>query len=195
MVKSIPLPPLTITIRPATVEDIPALTNLLLKSFHPPQAGLMWSYPFLRLGISEDLRLRLRNSDNAYHCLIAINVDNQEVIGTAEVALKHWFTRPKTTAYISNLAVSPHHRRLGVAKQLLQRCEWVADQWQCYRLSLHVLENNLAAQNLYQNLGFIYQETEWSWRAWLWQKPRRLLWEKMLTTEIVCPTSIHPHSV
>ncbi|AIE72966.1 Acetyltransferase [Synechocystis sp. PCC 6714] len=173
------------------MEDIPPLANLLLKSFHPPQNWLMWSYPFLRLGISEDLRLRMRNGDSAYHCLIAVNSDNGEIIGTAEVSLKHWFTRPKTTAYISNLAVSPQHRRLGIAKQLIQKCEAIADQWQCGRLSLHVMENNLGAQNLYQTLGFIYQEAEWSWRAWLWQKPRRLLWEKILTTEVLCPTPIH----
>lgn len=191
MVKSTPSPLLSVAIRGATVEDIPPLANLLLKSFHPPQNWLMWSYPFLRLGITEDLRLRMRHGDNAYHCLIAVNSDNGEILGTAEVSLKHWFTRPKTTAYISNLAVSPQHRRLGIAKQLIQKCEVIADQWQCRRLSLHVMENNLGAQNLYQTLGFIYQEAEWSWRAWLWQKPRRLLWEKILTTEILCPTPVH----
>ncbi|AGF50817.1 slr1906 [Synechocystis sp. PCC 6803] len=191
MVKSTPSPLLSVAIRAATVEDIPPLANLLIKSFHPPQNWLMWSYPFLRLGITEDLRLRMRHGDNAYHCLIAVNSDNGEILGTAEVSLKHWFTRPKTTAYISNLAVSPQHRRLGIAKQLIQKCEAIADQWQCRRLSLHVMENNLGAQNLYQTLGFIYQEAEWSWRAWLWQKPRRLLWEKILTTEILCPTPVH----
>jgi ribosomal protein S18 acetylase RimI-like enzyme len=191
MVKSTPSPLLSVAIRAATVEDIPPLANLLIKSFHPPQNWLMWSYPFLRLGITEDLRLRMRHGDNAYHCLIAVNSDNGEILGTAEVSLKHWFTRPKTTAYISNLAVSPQHRRLGIAKQLIQKCESIADQWQCRRLSLHVMENNLGAQNLYQTLGFIYQEAEWSWRAWLWQKPRRLLWEKILTTEILCPTPVH----
>ncbi|MBE9195703.1 GNAT family N-acetyltransferase [Synechocystis sp. LEGE 06083] len=191
MVKSAPPPLLSIAIRVATVEDIPPLANLLLKSFHPPQNWLMWSYPFLRLGITEDLRLRMRHGDNAYHCLIAVNSDNGEILGTAEVSLKHWFTRPKTTAYISNLAVSPQHRRLGIAKQLIQKCEAIADQWQCRRLSLHVMENNLGAQNLYQTLGFIYQEAEWSWRAWLLQIPRRLLWEKILTTEILCPTPAH----
>jgi ribosomal protein S18 acetylase RimI-like enzyme len=191
MVKSTPSPLLSVTIRAATVEDIPPLANLLIKSFHPPQNWLMWSYPFLRLGITEDLRLRMRHGDNAYHCLIAINSDDGEILGTAEVSLKHWFTRPKTTAYISNLAVSPQHRRLGIAKQLIYKCEAIADQWQCRRLSLHVMENNLGAQNLYQTLGFIYQEAEWSWRAWLWQKPRRLLWEKILTTEILCPTPVH----
>ncbi|WP_322742757.1 P-loop NTPase family protein [Synechocystis salina] len=60
MVKSAPPPLLSIAIRVATVEDIPPLANLLLKSFHPPQNWLMWSYPFLRLGITEDLRLRMR---------------------------------------------------------------------------------------------------------------------------------------
>ncbi|QHU99175.1 GNAT family N-acetyltransferase [Synechocystis sp. CACIAM 05] len=194
MVKSTPSPLLSVAIRAATVEDIPPLANLLIKSFHPPQNWLMWSYPFLRLGITEDLRLRMRHGDNAYHCLIAVNSDNGEILGTAEVSLKHWFTRPKTTAYISNLAVSPQHRRLGIAKQLIQKCESIADQWQCRRLSLHVMENNLGAQNLYQTLGFIYQEAEWSWRAWLWQKPRRLLWEKILTTEILCPTPVHQTS-
>ncbi|MEB3160835.1 MAG: GNAT family N-acetyltransferase [Synechocystis sp.] len=190
MVVPVPKQTRSIAIRLATLDDISALATLLVKSFHPPQGWLLWSYPFLRLGISEDLRLRLRNDDGHYRCLIAVALDNQEIIGTAEIALKPWFYRPKTTAYISNLAVSPHHRRLGVAKQLLQRCQTVAEQWHCQRVSLHVLENNLAAQGLYQGAGFQCQGIEWSWQSWLWQKPRRLLWEKTLAVEISCPPPI-----
>lgn len=186
----VPDPPRSLTIRFATLDDIAALATLLVKSFHPPQGWFMWSYPFLRLGISEDLRLRLRNGDSHYRCLIAVTLENQEIIGTAEITLKHWFYRLKTTAYISNLAVSPDHRRLGVAKQLLHRCQTVAEQWQCHRVSLHVLENNLAAQKLYQSAGFCCQGREGSWQSWLWQKPRRLLWEKTLAVEMPCPPSV-----
>ncbi|MEY2985416.1 MAG: hypothetical protein RLZZ568_2033 [Cyanobacteriota bacterium] len=185
MVEPVPPSPRSITIRLATPDDIAALATLLLKSFHPPQGWLVWTYPFLRLGISEDLRLRLRNGDANYRCLIAVSRGEQEIIGTAEIALKPWFYQPKPTAYISNLAVSPHHRRLGVAKQLLQRCQTVAEQWHCHRVSLHVLDNNMAAQRLYQAAGFCCQRSEWSWQSWLWQKPRRLLWEKTLAVDIV----------
>ena len=190
MVVPVPKQTRSIAIRLATLDDIAALATLLVKSFHPPQNWLMWSYPFLRLGISEDLRLRLRSDNTTYRCLIAVTLENQEIIGTAEIALKHWFYRPRMTAYISNLAVSPSHRRLGVAKQLLQRCQMVAEQWHCQRVSLHVLENNLAAQSLYQDAGFRCQGNEGSWRSWLWQKPRRLLWEKTLAVEMACPPSV-----
>jgi len=183
MVVPVPEQTRSIAIRLATLDDISVLATLLVKSFHPPQSWLMWSYPFLRLGISEDLRLRLRSGDASYRCLIAVSLADQAVVGTAEVTLKHWFYRPKTTAYISNLAVSPNHRRSGVAKQLLQRCQTVAEQWHCPRVSLHVLENNVAAQSLYQAAGFHCQGSEWSWQSWLWQKPRRLLWEKPLAVD------------
>ncbi len=190
MVVPVPEQTRSIAIRLATLDDISALATLLVKSFHPPQSWLMWSYPFLRLGISEDLRLRLRSEDTSYRCLIAVTLENQEIVGTAEVTLKYRFYRPNTTAYISNLAVSPNHRRLGVGKQLLQRCQSVAEHWQCQRLSLHVLESNGAAQGLYQAAGFRCQGSEWSWQSWLWQKPRRLLWEKTLAVDLACPPSV-----
>jgi ribosomal protein S18 acetylase RimI-like enzyme len=190
MVVPVPKHTQAIAIRVATLDDISALTTLLVKSFHPPQGWLVWSYPFLRLGIAEDLRLRLRSDNNHYRCLIAVTVEDHEIIGTAEITLKPWFYRPPMTAYISNLAVSPGHRRLGVAKQLLQRCQGVANQWQCQRISLHVLENNLVAQNLYQGAGFCCQGSEWSWRSWLWQKPRRLLWEKTVAMDRPCPPAM-----
>lgn len=180
MVTPVSAPTQPIDIRLATLDDISALATLLVKSFHPPQGWLMWSYPFLRLGIAEDLRLRLRHDNHHYRCLIAVTPERQEVIGTAEVTLKPWFYSPKPTAYISNLAVNPQHRRLGIGKQLLHRCQTVAEQWQCQRLSLHVLENNVAAQGLYQAVGFSCQRPEWNLQTWLWRKPRRLFLEKTL---------------
>ena len=76
------------------------------------------------------------------------------------------------------MAVSSSYRRQGIAKQLLLKCEKVAEEWNCELLHLHVLEDNLAAKQLYLTNGYRSQRVENSLQSWLFKKPRRLLLEK-----------------
>lgn len=172
--------PTTICIRSAKTEDIKSLADVLVQSFHPTVSRTTWLSPLLRLGIHEDLRTRLRGNLDDYQCLVALSSDNERILGTVEISLKGWFYHPMRRCYISNLAVNPAHRRQGIARQLLLKCEQVAQVWNCPDLSLHVLENNLAAQALYQSLGYAWQRNELNWQHWLFQKPRRLLLHKQL---------------
>lgn len=167
-----------VQIRFADLKDVKALADVLVQSFHVSESWFSWFYPLLKLGICEDLRTRLRSKSPYYQCLVALILEKEEVIGTAEISQRDWFLSQKRACYISNLAVSGSYRRQGVAKQLLLKCETVALEWNCESLHLHVLENNIPAKQLYLTNGYRSQRVEHSLRSWLFKQPRRLLLEK-----------------
>ena len=61
---------------------------------------------------------------------------------------------PGTVAYLSNLAVSPHARQLGVGRALMEAAEKEAWGWGCRSVALHVSGANAAASALYLSSGF-----------------------------------------
>lgn len=61
----------------------------------------------------------------------------------------------KPEAYVSELHVWPDYRKKGVAKGLLEMAEAYAVQRGVSHLSLHVSASNLAAVQLYENVGFV----------------------------------------
>lgn len=68
------------------------------------------------------------------------------------------------TAYLSNLAVSPSSRRMGVGKALLKRAEQTAaGSWGCTFMTLHVDSSNSGAIQLYRSAGyrFVARQPEW----------------------------------
>ena len=181
-----------IKIRTAQTQDLSQLAEILTDSFHPPTGIMRWTQPILRLGIYEDLRNRLRSNSEHYLCLVAVsqvstltNAD-EEIAGTVEIALRSppsWQPQVSKYAYISNLAVSQSCRRQGVAKQLLLACDRTAKEWGFHKLSLHVLENNYQARQLYLKTGYQLCQVEPSYGARkLFRRPKRLLLQKNLAT-------------
>jgi len=57
-------------------------------------------------------------------------------------------------AYCSNLAVTKHARRNGLAMRLLQHVEQEAAAWGCEALALHVRDSNDAGFALYERAGY-----------------------------------------
>ena len=175
---SVPVSPLQVELHPAQSSDLRGITEVLTHCFHPPQGWIYWVYPLLKLGIYEDLRYRLRQDTPNYQC-IAASDSQQQVIGTVEMLL-----RPSvgfsSHPYISNLAVSPPYQRQGIARQLLNRCEQLTLEWGYDRLFLHVLEDNIAAKQLYYSKGYQLHHVEWSVIDWVFNRSRRLLLYKTL---------------
>jgi ribosomal protein S18 acetylase RimI-like enzyme len=175
-------------IRVAQSKDIKGLAEVLTESFHSPNGFLGWTYPLLKMGIYEDLRSRLRSEEPYYSCLVAstaltTKTPQEEIIGTAEIALRYpntWSLIGLQRPYISNLAVSNSYRRRGVARNLLLKCEQTALEWGFRSISLHVLENNHQAKQLYFSSGYQLDQIEPSLGHWLFKSPRRLLLQKQI---------------
>lgn len=180
-----------VTIRTAQIHDLKGLVEVLTQSFHPPHGWLSWLQPVLKLGVYEDLRTRFSSSYPYYRCLVALEskeiaIDAQpSIIGTVEIALRHGLIGQ--SLYISNLAVSYTYRRQGVARNLLLKCEQIAVEWGYQSLSLHVLEDNHPAKNLYLSLGYQLLETEINWQNWLFKSPKRLFLQKTLKIDPQSP--------
>lgn len=194
--------PGTILVRAARLADLPDLADLLAAGFHTQDGLLGWAYPLFRMGILEDLRTRFRSYSPHYVCLVAVqqtfdyenygtqsmsfgtNVSSSNIlIGTVEMNLRYphfWQVMGARQLYISNLAVSKHHRRNGIAHKLLLACERIALERGVQDLYLHVLESNTAARCLYTKLGYGVKTLEWSPTAWILSQSQQLLLHKPL---------------
>ncbi|HEY9878005.1 MAG TPA: GNAT family N-acetyltransferase [Leptolyngbyaceae cyanobacterium] len=186
---------LQMRVRAARLEDLAQLTEVLASSFYVSTGWLGWLYPVLKLGISEDLRQRLRSHSPHYVCLAAIRqilpprmaalAYSDCVTGTIELSQRQalpWQPMKAQHLYLSNLAVHPQFRRQGVAQQLLKTCERVALDWGFQDLYLHVMEDNLQARHLYHKAGFHLVPTAEIPLPWR-RSPRRLLMHKPLTSD------------
>jgi ribosomal protein S18 acetylase RimI-like enzyme len=105
------------------------------------------------------------------------------LVGTVEMALRSrlpWEIPSLDYPYLSNLAVHPEYRRLGVAQELLSNCEKTAREWGFDEIYLHVLENNHAARQLYYQAGYRLEQVDGHWSNWLLGQPRRMFLRKQL---------------
>jgi ribosomal protein S18 acetylase RimI-like enzyme len=163
------------------VQDLKELVEILSHSFHQSVALSSWLSPLLKLGISEDIRSRLQTKNPHYRCFVAIleiPAQGSKIVGTVEVSLRHRLLFTVSAPYIANLAVAQEYRRQGIARKLLLQCEQTAQDWGFSELSLHVLENNLAAQELYFQDGYRLDTVENSLGSWLFNQPRQFYLKK-----------------
>ena len=72
---------------------------------------------------------------------------------------------------IHDVVVLPGHRGRGLAKKLLHKAETIAVQKNCCKLTLEVLEGNVAAQAAYKACGYAgYELSPAAGKALFWQK-------------------------
>ncbi|MDB9525277.1 GNAT family N-acetyltransferase [Oscillatoria sp. CS-180] len=179
-------------VRPAAVNDLQQVADVLVSSFYPPLGWQRWFHPLFRFSIYEDLKQRLQGGHQHYRCLTAIAPDRKSrrnvVIGTVELSYRRqglWtFNRPQQM-YISNLAVRENCRRQGIARRLLQNAEQLSLEWGFRELYLHVMADNTRARRLYQNMGYQLQQVEPTLFSLLSLQPSRLLLKKVLSPQTV----------
>lgn len=171
-------------IRRATLDDLMSVAQIIAESFHSQTGFWGWAFPLFRLGIYEDLRHRLVFSSSHHVCLVVVDVCDEKIIGTAELAVKfidagRW--GQKSCPYVSNLAVKPQYRRLGVASNLLAKCEEVTRNWGYEDLYLHVLEKNTSACQLYFKLKYDVSHIDSYWKAIILNGSRQMLLHKKIS--------------
>jgi ribosomal protein S18 acetylase RimI-like enzyme len=169
-----------LNIRPAQEKDLKSLADVLVKGF-PPISN--WLNPILRLGVYEDIKSRLVYNLPYYNCFVAANTcqsNDQEIVGTVEIAYRPISIFGQCMPYISNLTVIPNFRKQGIAHKLLECCEQSVVEWGFKEIWLHVLENNQAAQHLYQKRGYSISKIETDWSNLIFQQPKKILLYKKL---------------
>lgn len=149
------LPTVSLVIRLATPEDIPAIE--LLDSF------------------STSPTRHIHRAIEQYFGSVDPSVHEQTLIFLAEIdgtaAAKAELMLPprnleqnastQAIGYIKRVVVHPQYRKLGLARQLMQYIITYAHTEQHLEaLDLHVWENNLPAIRLYEALGFELQHRE-----------------------------------
>ncbi len=193
---------LCLTVSPASIEDTRTISSILAQSFYDFPDFIGWVHPFLQFTINEDLRYRLRSRSPVYACLVA-KIANSErrdsrecqrrenslsseniIVGTAEIALRSasFWSNELQYPYISNLAVKQSYRRLGIASQLLTKCEEIALDWGYEETRLHVLDKNDSAKQLYCHNGYHISQIETNWGNLWFDYSSRLLLRKSINT-------------
>ncbi len=175
-------------IRAAQQKDLSQIVSVLLTSFYVQAKATQWLYWILRIGIQEDIKAKIKTPEGQYACLVATTLHpdsahSDEVIGTAEISQRPcetWQLFPPKRAYLSNLAISPSHRRRGAAIQLLSTCESIARRWGFQTTYLHVMADNAAAQALYERAGYRPCEVSNPVLSGLGLRTQRLLLSKQM---------------
>lgn len=132
-------------IRAATHADLDRVAVLLdaYRQFYAKSADLPKAHAFLAD--------RFARADS--HILLAIQ-GNGGAVGFAQLFPALCSVAAKPYGVLYDLYVSPEARRLGVASALLQAARDVAETQAWSRLELSTAHSNLAAQSLYESMGW-----------------------------------------
>jgi ribosomal protein S18 acetylase RimI-like enzyme len=170
-------------IRVATPDDLINVAQIVAESFHSQDGLWGWAFPLFRVGIYEDLRHRFLFPKLHHICLVAVDATTEDgkIMGTIEMGVRvsdSWTGVNPAFLYLSNLAVHPSYRRLGVGSSLLVHCEQISQEWGFKDLYLHVLENNHHARRLYFKLAYRVYKVESPWNALFLNRSRQILLHK-----------------
>lgn len=148
---------LTFGIRRAKYGELGKVADLIVSSFYPEKSALI--RPYLYLSELQRLQSNFPYSDPHHHFFIAYDLKEPtgKIVGFVDVD-----GRPSTLPnvpprpYLSDLAVQPSYRRLGIAKALIQQCEDIVsnDIMKHDELYLRVERANDAAITMYQSLHY-----------------------------------------
>jgi ribosomal-protein-alanine N-acetyltransferase len=150
-----------ITLRPYRAKDLDAMHALDVECFDKP-------FRFSRSA--------MRRFAEAKTARVVIAEEEDALVGF--VILDIEVTEDGCLGYIVTLDVSPQHRRMGLAGQLMQQAEREAFREGCDAIVLHVFTGNEPAMRFYTRRGFIpsHRESDFYVRgmdAWVFQKRLR----------------------
>lgn len=115
---------------------------------------------------------------------LAAHVPPQRVFGSKSL-------RPRReVAYLSNLAVDPAYRGLGLAKRLVEEAERMAAKWGCRSVALHCDPTNKPAMRLYQALGYRKGAAQPEWDTYMLERRQLQLMIKRVPPRIRDPAEL-----
>jgi ribosomal protein S18 acetylase RimI-like enzyme len=136
--------PMTITTRPATGEDVPALLALFaelhLEDPAPsaPAAAAAW-----------------RAIEDQTGRTVLVAESGGGVVGTLDCTTLPNLTRgARSFMLVENVVVAAGHRRSGVGAALMEAALGIARRTQCYKVQLLSRDSREAAHAFYESLGF-----------------------------------------
>jgi ribosomal protein S18 acetylase RimI-like enzyme len=136
------------TIRPVTKADIPALAELYMRAYGPPQAGTLD-------GAVAEMRSAFGGEWGALwpDASLAARVGGAVAGAVQTVRRPSWPGAPDCP-WLIDVFTDPRHRRAGLARALMvQACRVIAAAGERY-VGLTADDQNTAALTLYQSLGF-----------------------------------------
>ena len=134
----------TITLRPATEEDLPIIHVIETEVYPAP-----WTPNFFRI-------IFHMNKD-----FFLVALDGDEIIGytVGEIELMGKKSNPRKAGHVMNIAVKGTHQGRGVGTMLLDEVESKFIQGGADIVYLEVRESNLNAQSVYKRRGYEYVRT------------------------------------
>jgi GNAT superfamily N-acetyltransferase len=144
-----------IAIQKAELQQVPALVGLflLVERQHETYWPLRWK---LRDDIGDRYTRWISSNLEKSDWLFAVALDGGQVVGgiAAGIMTEIPIYAYDRYAFIHDLAVTPEHRRKGIATQLMQFVGNWAGGSGVNQLRLMAAEPNAAAQRLFSRLGF-----------------------------------------
>jgi N-acetylglutamate synthase-like GNAT family acetyltransferase len=129
----------TVAVRPARLDDAPALVSLLAELGYPTDAGTL------------ERRLAALVADPAVTVLV-VERDGR-VVGLASMHVMPLIERAPL-GRVSAIVVAADERRAGIGRALVERVESEARARGCERLELTSAERRADAHAFYRDLGF-----------------------------------------
>ena len=84
------------------------------------------------------------------HFIVLVATDNNEVIGGLAAYELEKFEQDRREIYIYDLAVSEHHRRKGIATQLIGELRRIASRRKAYVIFVQADKDDIPAIRLYE---------------------------------------------
>ena len=140
---------LTLTIRPARVDDAAALVQLGRTVGREEGSWLLTSDGWRSVG---DERRYLRALKRYPHAAVFVAIDEDEIVGRLSLARDNHPASPHVADL--GLMVAASHRRRGIGRALLAQAVGWARNAGISKLELHVFPWNEPALQLYASFGF-----------------------------------------
>lgn len=137
---------MTVNIRLATEEDIPAVCDLV---------GLLSPEAHDYRNAIEKFKRHIKDNENYWLWVADDSIDG--VVGTAMMHFQHKLSyRCGLAAHLEDVIVHPDYRGKGIGEQLIQNAIKEAEKWGCYKIMATVWTKSIP---YFEKLGFDAHDT------------------------------------